>query len=118
MLASSWWSVMPGPVDLGTIILVTLIIFHQYYCFNCYILERGRQGDPPAGHVRLRHVDGVDGGEALGPEQLQRLLPRHMLQLRLHLGLVLLVHSHRLLEDRGRLADRGHEVVLRVASLG
>ena len=29
MLASSWWSVMPGPVDLDTIILVTLINFHQ-----------------------------------------------------------------------------------------
>ena len=82
-----------------------------------FILEWRGKSNPPPPHVRLSHVDRVYGGQSLSPEQLQRLLPRDVLQLGLHLGLVLLVHRHRLFEDRSRLSDRGNQVVFRVASL-
>ena len=81
------------------------------------LLEGRRESNSAPPHVRLRHVDCVDGGESLGPEQLKRLLSRDVLQLCLDFGLVLLVHCHRLFKDRSRLSDRGNQVVFRVASL-
>ena len=80
------------------------------------LLEGRRESNSAPPHVRLSHVDRVDGGQSLGPEQLERLLPGDMLQLGLYLGLVLLVHCHRLFEDRSRLSDRGNQIVFRVAS--
>ena len=112
MLASSWWSVIPGPVDLEISSYWTPEMGSRYS-----LLEGRRESNSAPPHVRLRHVDRVDGGESLGPEQLKRLLSRDVLQLCLYFGLVLLVHCHRLFEDRSRLSDRGNQVVFRVASL-
>ena len=62
------------------------------------------------------HVEGVEGGKSLGPEQLQGLFSGHMLQLRLHLGLVFLVDSDWLLEYGSCLPDGNHKAVVSLRS--
>ena len=125
------WFLTPVQLIMSMTYLSWFITFDTYIFlslkFSFYKPQFNRQGDSSIVDHSFFNIYSVQRGKPLRPEQLQGLLPRHVLQLGLHLhgvlkndvhvplshlGLVFLVHCHGLFKDGCCLSDWGNQAVV------